>query len=297
MISRRKIISFLFILVLCTLCIGCGSTNQAVAPVASPAVDKEVSDKSIHFSGNGIQAEATLTIKEMLEIPGAKYEHLYSTINNYPTKKKYAARGIKLEKILEKAGMKKKARSIAFIAPDGYKYSFTKEQLFGTPRYYYPGILQEDPAGAIQVAAILAYEYMENSDNLNSVQLEAPTLIFGQANVKEQTNFSYVKDVNKVVISTDEPGKWDLATAFPQPGNITRGETVKLQHKDIGTVKMYYTLDGSIPTEKSTLYNLSTYQPELNKPIPIEKDTTIKVLVKGFGKEDSDVVALNYKIK
>lgn len=50
------------------------------------------------------------------------------------------------------------------------------------------------------------------------------------------------------------------------------GDKAKLQHKEIGKVKMYYTLDGSIPTEESALYNPSTYQPELNKPIVINRE-------------------------
>ncbi len=60
---------------------------------------------------------------------------------------------------------------------------------------------------------------------------------------------------------------------------------------------MYYTLDGSMPGENATLYNPSTYQPELNQPIVINQDTCIKVVVKGFGKYDSDMAEYRYQIK
>jgi hypothetical protein len=104
-----------------------------------------------------------------------------------------------------------------------------------------------------------------------------------------------VKGIKEIMVTIDDPGKWEVATVFPPAGNIARGDKAKLQHKEIGKVKMYYTLDGSIPTEGSTLYNPSTYQPELNKPIVINENTTIKVLVKGFGKYDSDIAEYHYQ--
>lgn len=60
---------------------------------------------------------------------------------------------------------------------------------------------------------------------------------------------------------------------------------------------MFYTIDGTDPKSNGKLYNPSTYQPELNKPIPIEDDTIIKGFAKGFGKYDSDIAAFEYKVK
>ena len=85
-----------------------------------------------------------------------------------------------------------------------------------------------------------------------------------------------------------------MASAFPLPGSIAAGETVKLQHPDYGMVKLHYTLDGSEPTLLSTMYNPSTYQPELNRPIPISEPTVIKVLVSGYGKEDSEIATFEF---
>jgi hypothetical protein len=117
-----------------------------------------------------------------------------------------------------------------------------------------------------------------------------------QANVNEQTNHTFVRGVNGIIVTVDDPGKWVAAAVFPLAGKIDGGDTVKLQHKEKGKVKMYYTLDGSTPSENSTLYNPSTYQPGLNKPIVIDKDTVIKVLVKGFGKYDSDIAEYHFYI-
>lgn len=262
--------------------------------------EKDISsagEKVVVVTGNGVMKETRLTLAELLELPDARFEHVYSTINNWPAAKKYAARGVKLAVALQAAGIKDEVKCITVKGKDDFEWAFTREQLLDTPRYYFPEVLSGDPAGAEPVEPVIACEYMENSDNLSEARAGDLCLIMPQANVKEQTNHTFVKGVREILVVVEDPGKWPKATIFPPTGQITRGDTVKLQHKEIGKVKMYYTLDGSTPTEKSTLYNPSTYQPELNKPIMIDRDTTIKVLVQGFGKYDSDIAEFRYQVK
>ncbi|OPZ72506.1 MAG: hypothetical protein BWY80_01115 [Firmicutes bacterium ADurb.Bin456] len=166
-----------------------------------------------------------------------------------------------------------------------------------TPRYYYPEVHLEDPSGAVPAEPIIAYAYKESSDNPGEAGADDLCLIMPQADVREQTNLAFIKGVKEILVTEEDPGKWEKAGAYPRAGTIAGGDTVKLQHKDLGKVKMYYTLDGSTPTWASMLYNPSTYQPELNKPIRIDRDTTIKVLVRGFGKNDSDIAEFHYRIK
>ncbi|OPX86471.1 MAG: hypothetical protein A4E53_02904 [Pelotomaculum sp. PtaB.Bin104] len=281
-----------FVLLLCVLTAACndGSVQQDTSSGNN-------SDKAVLVTGNGMMKETRLTLAEMLELPGARFDHVYSAINNWPAEKKYAVRGVKLASVLKAAGIKDEAKSITVKGKDDFEWSFTREQLLDTPRYYFPGVMEGDPAGAQPVEPVIAYEYVENSDNLSEAREDDICLIMPQAYVHEQTNHTFVKGVREILVTVEDSGKWEKATVFPQTKYIAAGDTVKLQHKDIGKVKMYYTLDGSTPSEKSTLYNPSTYQPELNKPIKIEQDTTIKVLVKGFGKYDSDIAEFRYKIK
>jgi len=283
-----------FIFILCFLfTAGCNSREPAGRDRDNPLASESV----VVITGSGVIKESKMTLQEMLELPDAQFEHVYSVINNWPTKKKCVARGVKLAVVLQAAGLKDEAKCITVKGKDGYECSFTREQLLGTKRYYFPGVMEGDPTGAEPVESIIAYEYMDDSEQLTEARADSLCLIVPQANINEQTNHVFVKGVNEIVVTVDDPGKWDLATVFPQAGIITRGDTVKLQHKEMGKVKMYYTLDGSTPTEQSTLYNPSTYQPELNKPIVIDKNTTIKVLVKGFGKYDSDVAEFHYQVE
>ncbi|MDF9409019.1 chitobiase/beta-hexosaminidase C-terminal domain-containing protein [Pelotomaculum isophthalicicum JI] len=290
---HKKYCLFWIVIIFCIIfASGCKGGGVAQKDQSGPA-----GEQAVVFSGNGMVKETRMTMKEMLEVPEARYEHVYSAINNWPTKKKYAARGVKLAALLEAAGLKDEARCLTVKGKDGFEWSFTREQLLGTKRYYFPGVLAGDPAGAEPVEPIIAYEYLENSDNLSEARADDLCLIVPQANVNEQTNYAFVKGVGEIVAAVEDPGRWPVAAVFPPEGKIAGGDTVKLQHKDLGLVKMYYTLDGSTPTENSTLYNPSTYQPELNKPIRIDQDTTIKVLVKGFGKHDSDIAEFHYQVR
>ncbi|MDR9787929.1 MAG: chitobiase/beta-hexosaminidase C-terminal domain-containing protein [Peptococcaceae bacterium MAG4] len=288
----KKCFLIAFVLLLCLLAAACndGSVRQDTAGVNN-------SDQGILVAGNGVMKETRLSLAEMLELPDAPFEHVYSTINNWPAAKKYAVRGVKLAAVLKAAGIKDEAKCITVKGKDDFEWSFTREQLLDTPRYYFPGVKEGDPAGAQPVEPVIAYEYLENNDNLSEAVAGDLCLIVPQAYVHEQTNHTFVKGVSEILVTLEDPGKWEKATVFPQTEYVTAGETVKLQHKDMGKVKMYYTLDGSTPDENSTLYNPSTYQPELNKPIKIERDTTIKVLVRGFGKYDSDIAEFHFKVK
>ncbi|MDD3652575.1 MAG: FN3 associated domain-containing protein [Desulfotomaculaceae bacterium] len=255
------------------------------------------SEQSVLVTGNGVRQEIRMNLEEMLQLPGARFEHVYSTVNNWPTRKKYAVKGVKLATVLQAAGIKDEAQCITVKGKDDFEWSFTREQLLDTPRFYYPEVISGDPSGAEPVEPVIAYEYMENSDDLSEARADDLCLIVPQAYVHEQTNHTFVKGVREIMVTVEDPGKWAPATVFPQAGKITRGDTVKLQHQEIGKVKMYYTLDGSTPSENSTLYNPSTYQPELNKPIRIDGGTTIKVFVQGFGKYDSDIAEFRYQIE
>lgn len=267
-------------------------SRQATVP---PAVD--ASQQVVVIAGNGVTQPCRMTLAQMLALPDAGYEHRYSIINNWPTKKMWVARGVKLAAVLQAAGIKEQARLITVKGADGYQCSFTSEQLLQTRRFYFPGLMEGDPAGAQPVETILAYAYMENSENINEARADSLCLILPQADVNEQTNQVFVKEVGEITVSLDDPGKWPPAGVFPAAGYITSGDTVKLQHPDLGKVKMYYTLDGSRPTSGSMVYNPSTYQPELTRSIVISRDTTIKVLVRGFGRYDSDIAEYHYRIR
>lgn len=224
--------------------------------------------------------------------PAEPFSHAYSTINNWPATRFYAAEGYKVSDILKAAGLYESAQTITFSAIDGYQVSLTAKQLL-CPQYYYPQV-GENSDSAEQVFPIIAYRWREGTAELEEIYENKPCLIIGQSNHLEHTNPAFVVGLSAILVTDSPSEQWPIAGAFPLPGSIAAGETVKLQHPDYGLVKLHYTLDGSKPTTLSPIYNPSTYQPELNRPIPITKPTTIKVLVSGYGKTDSEIAVFDF---
>jgi len=220
------------------------------------------------------------------------FTHVYSTINNWPSARFYVAEGYSVAAILEAAGLYEIAQTITFRGSDGYEMSLTRDQLLES-RYFFPNVGENDE-GAEPVIPIIAYRWREGTDDLNSLRDENPSLIIGQNNPFEHTNPVFVFDISYIIVSDMPPETWPTASTFPQPGIIPYGDTVNLQHPNFGQVKLHYTLDGSEPSILSPMFNPSTFQLELNAPIPITEPTTIKVIVYGFGRAESEIAVFEF---
>lgn len=271
----------------------------AMSACGEPAAEDASKQEApvIVITGDGIDGEIGFTLDQMKELPKAEFEHVYSTVNNWPAAGFYAARGITVESILKAAGVLDSVQAVTFQSEDSYEATFTREQLLNMPQYYFPEVDRENDAGAEEVKPIIAYEWKKDSRDLGEVATGDLCLILGQTNPREHTNPVFVENVSKIIVSAEEPQRWEPASTFPAAGLIAAGETVKLQHSSLGQVKLFYTLDGSDPTPLSFMYNPSTYQPELNKPIPITETTTIKVMAIGFGKLNSKIATYEFIVE
>ena len=286
-------------LMVCLLMIFCSACGNG-------AVDDNggLSDVLLKYSITVVDGtqETKYTFAEMLKWEDAQFKGIYSVINNWPTKRFDVAQGIKLSAVLEYAGVLDKARVITVIAGDGYSCSFTKEQLLAD-RYYFPGLLEGSAAGAMPLEIILAYCYAESSADMEKLyesKRNSPVLIYGQTNPVYQNSAGFVVNIDKIIISAAEPEKWAAPSTYPLSGSVSKGDTVKIEHKDLlgGFAKIYYTLDGSDPSEENGyLYNPSTYQPELLVPIAVNGDLTIKAVVVGPGKYDSDIKTFKFTVR
>jgi hypothetical protein len=260
---------------------------------SAPYLPDDIASKQIIISGDGLETRLSFSFSELAELPGACFEGVYSAINNWPTARLCVARGIKLSAVLKAAGVLESAQTITIRSEDGYAQSFTKAQLLGE-RFLFPGVAQADDSSAEPVETILAFAYAEQSEDISAAEFTDPMLVLGQANIFEHNNPAFVEQVAEIEIQTAPPGRWEEATTFPASGKIAAGEKVKLQHKDFGRVKLHYTTDGSLPDERSPMYNPSTYQPELNLPIEINENTTIRVIAVGYGRENSEVSTFEF---
>ena len=270
-----------------------------------------IAEISISVTGDGVANPVTFSQAELEAMEQVRAT--YSTINSYPTKKTYLAEGVKLSELLKRAGILPEAQLITVKATDGYKKILTCEEL-DHPRYYYPGLKENhvyfgyimgNPEGAIRVENILALKNVEGSDKPGDMDsLDVPLLVIGQRWITEQTNEVFVKKVATIEVSTRTPAKWENPAAQPAGGTVPIGTMVKLSTSDMNGDNIHYTTDGSDPTVESPIYNWVKLRwwgsradklAEINKPIAITGDTTIKAIAIGPGKNDSDIVSFHYQ--
>ena len=272
-------------------------------------------DVVLTITGDGVSTEKKYTLKQLQD--KKQYQQVYSAINTWPSKKWYVGKGVKLKDLLDEAGMKSSARLITFTASDGFRRTLTVQELLNTPRYCFPNFMGDEQdgnghipgssAGKVQVDVILGLESAEGTDDpsyMNS--LNALLLMLGQRAVTEQNGELFVKNLERIEVSTEAPDQWDEPKAEPDSGEVPPGTLVRLSSEYNDNDKIYYTTDGSTPTLESPMYNWIASRwwsaradvlDTINKPIEITKDTTIKAKVIGPGKKDSDVVTFTYKVK
>ncbi|HHT63958.1 MAG TPA: hypothetical protein GXZ75_09800 [Clostridia bacterium] len=268
---------------------------------------------SLEITGDGVTTPVKFTLDELKEME--QYQHVYSTVNTWPTKRWYTASGVKLRELLDLAGIKEEATQIKFISTDGYDVTLTTKELLKDQRFYFPGLKENHPSdgsipgssdGALEVEPILALLSAEGSDDPEAMNgRDSLLLIFGQRAVTEQTNNLFLKYVTKIEVLTTPPEKWDSPKASLPDGTVVpEGVMLSISNKGNNEDKIYYTTDGSTPTVNSPMFNWSASRwwplrddlDSVNSPIKITEDTVIKAITIGPGKEDSEVVTFTFTV-
>lgn len=267
----------------------------------------------LEITGDGVANPAAFTLEQLQGMD--QYQHVYSTINTWPTKRWYTGRGVKLGELLALANIKPEARLIVFSSSDGYSVTLTVKELLEDPRYYFPGLGENDAGdgsisgsrdGAREVEPILALLSAEGSDDPAAMNdMYTLLLLCGQRAVTEQTNNLFLKYVNKIEVLTDDPPQWDKPKVNVDSGEVAAGTLLELSTKGSDVDKIYFTTDGSTPDINSPMFNWSAkrwwnQRPDslssINKAIEIRENTVIKAVTIGPGRYDSEVVTFTYKI-
>lgn len=250
------------------------------------------------ITGNGVEQQTKISLTELKDMKEATVGECYSVVNNWPSKKVAVGKGVKITHLLEKAGIKDDAQTIVVWAGDGYNATFTREQL-EEKRFYFPNLMQDIKEGAEVVPAIIAWEHREGTNDLSKATDGDLCLLLGQKGLNDAVASVWVKDVVTLEVLTTPCNQWSAVQAQPAPGKVKTGTKVVLEHPQQDSVKIYYTLDGSLPDENSCVYNPSTtyFQPDLTKPIAVNESITIKAIVAGFGKNKSPVATFTYEVE
>jgi len=256
-------------------------------------------------------------LHSMAAVAGGKiYNYAgYNTVPSWRTS--LNAQGPTVESLFEKAGIDLAAMAgntlISFVASDGYTVKFTKDQLLAA-RYYYPngsvdtanGMLGGDAAQAdkVLVPAII------------NLTVNDGTLSIGQSLPNEQTwdAFNQMMASGGKIIIGDAAPAWNPVTVagirtngvvngIASDSTVEVGATIDFTRPNGSSnkyAKIYYTLDGSIPTAGSTFYNFNEYggAAGLTNNILLDQtgEVTIKTIVVGRGGQDSSVTTFTYHV-
>ncbi len=267
----------------------------------------------LEITGDGVTTAKKYTRAQLEEM--VQCQNVYSSINTWPSKRWCVGKGVSLWDLLEAAGMNGSARQVRLFSSDGYYLTLTVQELLRDTRYFFPhfmtggieGHIPGDASGAVEVEAILALKSADGTDNPSYMNdSNGLMLMLGQRAVTEQTGPLFVKYVNKVEVSSSTPGKWDKPQADPGGGAVPAGTLVSLTNSNMDLDKIYYTTDGSTPTLNSPMYNwiAKRWWParggetvsEINHPIELTKDTTIRAVTIGPGKSNSNIAEFVYKV-
>ena len=256
-------------------------------------------DTILTIKGNGVNNTVSFTLSELQAMEQKRA--VFSVTSDLPEDLKVAAEGVTLESLLDQAGLNSQAKMIIFTGSDGYTSKFTVEELLDQDRYIFPGKKKVDTLIALKRAE-------RTSDYSKMSTSEMPVLCFGQRAATEQTLFSFVKRLNTITVTTDTPDQWEVPSAkIVAPGSKTKvsttggevesGSEIYLEGGTGG--KIYYTTDGSTPDLNSTIFNPHGCGSDVGKydPIEIKKNTTVRAMVVGRGKTDSEVATYQFTVE
>lgn len=229
--------------------------------------------------------------------------YTFSAWNTYPTfNEKKNINGPTIDGILEEAGIRGDVTDTGtVIFSDGaYKVSLTGMQLFGETRYYYPkgglvdqinGVIPEAAyQNAVEVEAVL---YLSGGEDEN-------VLYFGQVAPNEENLPAFVKYVSSIEVSTATAPKCPSVEPDPADGSdCLPGQEIVLNKRPGSTEYIYYTMQpGEVPDYGSVIYNSGSKQGLETRPVLPDTygPVTLSVVVKGYGKLDSDVQVINYNV-
>ena len=233
---------------------------------------------------SGASSALYFSLRDLKDMEDGYTEEVYSTLNNWPTKSFAAAKGIDLSYLLSKAGIKSSSGTITVESADGYKATFTHEQLLGAA-YRYPNLQTGSAQGAAAVKPVLAWEFRSDTTELSETREDALRLVIGQTGLSNVNTVAMVKQTAVITVSPEAPGRWT------QPGFSFEDGLLTIAHEFLDQVKIYYTTDGSNPNINSAVYNPSTtyFQPHLIQPLSISSPVTVKAFAVGNGRFDSEI--------
>lgn len=106
-------------------------TKENGKPVNSASGEETKNPKktgpALTITGKGVNGDVKLTLSELKEMKDGYFSDDFFALNNYGTKAYFSFSGIKINALLDAAGVKPTATKVTFVAEDGYEQSLSLE--------------------------------------------------------------------------------------------------------------------------------------------------------------------------
>ncbi|MCL1849145.1 MAG: stalk domain-containing protein [Clostridiales bacterium] len=245
-----------------------------------------INEIALTIRGDGVEGELSFTLTELKAMTANTSRNAYSTWNTWPARSVHYAEGVALAELLRRAGLKETAATVniaeaqAANGSAGYNQTFLLDDLLAE-RFTFEG-------GKKAVPAILAWK--QGDKGFSMMDDTDLRLIYGQLDEQEQTSAGFVKNTRIVTVSCDKPKRLALPQAIAEKQADGR-YTVTLASSNVNA-KVYYTIDGSVPTVHSKMYNVSAphWQPQLNEAFVVSSGAVVKALAVATGFADSEIL-------
>lgn len=299
----------------------CASVGTAFAEeqqVTAQEDNGEISEAAITVQLNGVDKK-TFSVDDLKNIAAEEGNKSYnfSAWNTFPSFDKYEnIHGPTVDGILKSAGLTvRDTGTITFTGSDGYAQALTGKQFY-EDRYYYPnGGLSEHESGTVPDAA---YKPKEEVPAVISLTGEK-TLYVGQVAPNEENNPLFVKKMvggGVINVSTAEaPRCGSIVVDDKTPSSSLQKEGTEITISpaagskiDMDYDKIYYTFETDKKFEDGwTIYNCGPKQGMVCKPVckartdPNKSEyenrkVVLRVIVKGYGKQDSLLQTFTYYV-
>lgn len=299
----------------------CASVGTAFAEeqqVTAQEDNGKISEAAITVQLNGVDKK-TFSVDDLEKIADEEGNKSYnfSAWNTYPSFSKYEnIQGPTVDGILKSAELTvRNTGTITFTSSDGYAQALTGKQFY-EDRYYYPnGGLSEHESGTVPGAA---YKPKEEVPTVISLTGEK-TLYVGQVAPNEENHPLFVKNMvggGVINVSTAEAprcGSIVVDDKTPSSSLQKEGTAITISPAadskiDMTYDKIYYTFEKQkTPDYGCPIYNCGPQQEMICKPVckagtdpdqPEYKNrkVVLSVIVKGYGKQDSELQTFTYYV-
>jgi len=169
------------------------STNNIVQTPTDEEMEVEEIEEglSLEISGSGVENALKLSLDELKAMEDYYFEDQFFSLNSFGTTEYFSFKGVRIKGILEKAKVKENAKTVSFVASDGYEIQLSLEDVL---REDY--IDEQDSSKKYPI--IIAWH--ENGKDYDIEKGMPFRLVIGQKEAGDVNKPQWVQNIAKIIV-------------------------------------------------------------------------------------------------